>query len=85
MSDATYTATRSVDIAINGRTFILTAAYDGRHHYEWNCMCAEVEPGGALSLWDDPISTSDVSELDTLKWGAHLLMSYVLSEDGDIR
>jgi hypothetical protein len=78
-------AVRSVDIAIEGRRFVLTARRTEQSHYEWECLVAEVLPDGALSMWDVPISNDDPDMRQTLLWGAHLLMAYVLSDDGDIR
>lgn len=78
-------AVRSVDVMIEGRRFILTARRNEQVRYEWDCLVAEVEPDGALSMWDSPISTNDSDMHHTLIWGVHILMSFVLSEDGDIR
>ena len=75
----------SVDVCIAGRKFILTARKNDQLHYEWECLVAEVAPDGALSMWDDPISTNDVDMRQTLLWGAHLLMAHVLDKDGEIR
>lgn len=77
---ATHTATRTITVAIEGRQFLLTAAQDGegKRYGEWQCLCAEVGKDGSLSMWDDPISSSDGSERATLKWGVSMLMAYVL-------
>ena len=64
-------------ISIGGRHFRLYPQKPKGHM--WECMVAE-----GVHLWDEPISTGDYSQTDTLASAAEYLMIHVLNPEGDI-